>query len=106
MDGLLPRTHWSEHAISQPWHVGNVLRMFRIVPEHAPQRCHGLVDGVGSDCHIGPDAVEQIIDAHCLAEVLGKAEQQAQRAYLEASALAIARNLARDRIDAPLADAQ
>jgi TolB-like protein len=102
-DILTDRRH---HSISQARHGGDVRRLLGIVAEQPAQRCYGLVDGILADGDVSPDLIQQLIDAEDFTCVLGEAKQQAHRAGLDSSGLSVARNLARCRIHAPLADAK
>jgi hypothetical protein len=60
-----------------------------VVAEQTAERRHSLVDRVLSDGDIGPDLLEQVIDADHLAGVLGEAQQQSHRPHLYPSGLSI-----------------
>ena len=94
------------HPIPQSRHGRDVSGLPGVVAEQAPKRCHSLVDGVRRDDDIGPDLVEQVINADDLASVLGKAQQQPHRPHFYPSRLSVSRNLTGGRIDAPGTDAK
>jgi len=65
-----------------------------------------LVDGVGIYDHVLPNLLQQPIDAHDLAGVFRKAEQQAHTAGLELDDNTIARDFVSCRVDPIVADTQ
>lgn len=101
-----PWTDGGDHAIAESWNCGDVGGLFWVVAEETAERSYGLVDGVGGDDDVGPDLIEQFIDADDFAGMFGEAEEQAHGSRLDAGCLFIARDLAGGWIDAPVADAK
>jgi hypothetical protein len=103
---IRPGTYRGHHSIPQSRHCLDVSGLLGVVAEQTAERCHSLVDGVWCDGYVRPYLVEQVIDAHDLAGVLGETQQQSHRPHLDPSGLSISRNLAGRRTDGPGADAK
>jgi len=101
-----PRTHGRDEAIAEPRHRRDVAWIPRVVAEQPAQGGHRLVDGVLCHHDARPDVVEQFLDAHGLTRTVGQVQEQPQCARLQAFHPLIARELARSRVQAPVADAQ
>jgi hypothetical protein len=95
-----------DHLIAEAGDGGDVRGLAGIVAELTPERGDGLVNRVGRDGHVGPDAGEQVVDGDDLAGALGEAEEQAQCAGLETDRFLATDDLAGRLIDGPVADAE
>jgi hypothetical protein len=103
---ILPRSDGSNHPVTQPRHSLDVRRLARVIAELAPQRGHGLVNRIGRYGNSAPHVTDQFVDADNLPRPRGEAQKQSHRPHFEARNRSVMRNLTRDRIDSPGANAE
>lgn len=77
------------HPVPESRHGLDVSGLLGVVSQQTAERCHRLVDRVRRHDNLRPNLVEQLVDAHHLAGVLGQADQQPHRPHLYPGGLSI-----------------
>src|SRR5471030_1926096 len=67
-----PRSYRRDQAVPAAWNICNVCRLFRVIAEDAPERCHGVIDRIRRDHDTRPYSIEQLFHAENLIWVFGE----------------------------------